>query len=361
MNLNKIIDQLVHQSLVPNTAIDQMIIDPIDATKLSFPMRTLIVASAWAAALSFIGFLMTIETAISRNGFVKDIAWGGIFLLSALAMQRKSNSMTDVKQVFIKQVSLALILTGKLFIYKYLTRNLNFTGSTTLAVCAITAVTYPFYRISIDRFLGLLAVLTSILSDFFFLMQSGHLNFTSLNYLGSIQAEWLLNIYFLLQFVGVSILLTYGKIKKDCDPLQYALVFSLILQALLFKSYVMNGTLAIGLIGLISWIAGGFKNFKQPPLFLAAIGTVALAFMAHPSLFLALLLMILGYNQHRKILTFAGALLLPIALFLSYNHLDISPLEKSYTLIASGITLLLVRPYIKNSNCSKKDLSCAQK
>jgi hypothetical protein len=217
---------------------------------------------------------------------------------------------------------------------------------------------------SIDRFLSSFALLFSILVNIFWDRD------------GSSSRELLLNGFFLFQFAGAAILLVYSKIKCDYIPLSYAFILSLCASILFLISYTkfgywrnkelinpafINIVLTCGLITLFGWVAGGIEKLKTAPLLLASICAVLLGFISAPGILLTIILMVLGYAKHDKLLIIVGALLMPIFLFLYYYNLDISLLKKSGILIGSGVVLLAGRFYLQRKIWNERGISCVQK
>ncbi|MDX5462192.1 MAG: DUF4401 domain-containing protein [Wolbachia endosymbiont of Tetragnatha montana] len=266
-----------------------------------------------------------------------------------------------IKHSFYMQLSFALMAVGKtIFVYGF-GEMLNSYWGITLALLIIVSITYHIYRMSIDRFLSSFAVLFSILINIYIIVNKDG---------GSI--DLLLNSFFLFQLASAAILLTHGKIKRDYIPISYAFVFSLCATVLYLdcaelvnsqhKELIYPGfikmALASGLIALFGWAAGSIEKLKHGPLILASIGAVILGLISNSGILLTIGLMVLGYSKHEKLLIIAGALFMPVFLFLYYYTLNISLMEKSYILIGSGIVLLAGRFYLRNKGWGT---SCAQK
>lgn len=289
------------------------------------------------------------------------IIWGMVFVAGAIGLQKIADHNDMIKHSFYMQLSFALMAVGKtIFVYGF-GEMLNSYWGITLALLIIGSITYHIYRMSIDRFLSSFAVLFSILINIYIIVNEDG---------GSI--DLLLNSFFLFQLASAAILLTHGKIKRDYIPISYAFVFSLCATVLSLdcaefvnKELIHPGfirmALASGLIVLFGWSAGGIEKLKCAPLILASIGAVILGLISSSGILLTIGLMVLGYSKHEKLLIIAGALFMPVFLFLYYYTLNISLMEKSYILIGSGIVLLAGRFYLRNKGWDKVGTSCAQK
>ena len=283
---------------------------------------------------------------------------GAVGLQEAIRLQRVAGHNDAVKHVFYRQSSLALIATGKYLFTYGIAQMLDSNWAGAWALLIITGITYPFYRIGIERFLSSFAVLLFILVNILFNTDVSETKET---------AELLLNGFFLLQFACAAILLTHGKIKRDYIPLCYAFVCSLCISVLIFvgiltsyatfslsvvfDSTFINIVLTGGLIALFGWAAGGMEKLKSEPLVMASIGAVLLGLLSAPGILLAIGLTVLGYAKHERHLMHMGILLIPFFLFFYYYNLyfnlDISLTQRSGILIGSGIVLLAGSLYLK--------------
>ena len=301
-------------------------------------------------------------------------------IASAVWLKGKAGDSHGLKYTLLMQSSLAVMIAGKLLftgaVGKTLTHYLsNYSydpWSYTLALLMITVLTYPVYRVPVDRFLFPFIVLCFLL--FNILEDSGQ------------RRILLFHGFFLLQFAMASVLLTHRKIRADYMPLAYALVFSLCVHVLILAtgelaSYVhvlllASGELASkgmtvishyfasliltgGLIALFGWAAGDMAKLKTQPLLLASTGALLLGLIAAPGMLLAIMLLVLGYARHERPLLATGVALIPVFLFLYYYQLDLSLLQKSAALAGSGALLLAGRFYLRRRGWDKAGKPCA--
>jgi uncharacterized membrane protein len=106
--------------------------------------------------------------------------------------------------------------------------------------------------------------------------------------------------------------------------------------------------LTFALILLIVWIAGNTNKLRQEPFIVALLGVIALGIVSSAGIFLSILLLILGYTKFDRLITVSGILLLPVFLFFYYYDLELTLMNKSAILIASGIILLMGYFYLKS-------------
>ncbi|WP_250296319.1 DUF4401 domain-containing protein [Wolbachia endosymbiont of Oedothorax gibbosus] len=359
-NAAHLLQQLNSKGFAIDNGLSDFIISQQKEKELPIYLRVVIGIGAFIISVCFICFL----SAASIIDFANEkglIIWGMVFVAGAIGLQKIADHNDMIKHSFYMQLSFALMVVGKtIFVYGF-GEMLNSCWGITLALLIIVSITYHIYRISIDRFLSSFAVLFSILINIYIIVNKDG---------GSI--DLLLNSFFLFQLASAAILLTHGKIKRDYIPISYAFVFSLCATVLYLdcaelvnsqhKELIYPGfikmALASGLIALFGWAAGSIEKLKHGPLILASIGAVILGLISNSGILLTIGLMVLGYSKHEKLLIIAGALFMPVFLFLYYYTLNISLMEKSYILIGSGIVLLAGRFYLRNKGWGT---SCAQK
>ncbi len=305
---------------------------------------------AIGACIAGILFIMGLYEETSTSVIVALMLVAG-----AVWLQKQARGAHWLNHIVLTQSSLAVMVAGKLWFLVAFGGTLDYylarygydpLWSNTLALLIITALTYPVYRVPVDRFLSpfmvLYATLYSILED------TGE------------YSALLFHPLFLFQFVAAAVLLMHEKMKPDYIPLAYALVFSLCMNVLflnwvaitwddteVISSWFATIILTGGLIALFGYVAGGMAKLKTAPLWLAVTGATLLGLISAPGILLAIVLIVLGYTRHERLLLATGAVLIPVFLFL-YYHLDPSLLQKSGLLVGSGALLLAARPYLRH-------------
>jgi len=362
-NAAKLVEELESKGFNSGDELSVFIIKQQQEQELPLYLRAIAGVGAFIASFCFMGFLETTDIIDFRNeeGLV---IWGLTFVASAIGLQRMAGNGNTVRHNFLIQSSFASMAVGKALFVFGIAQLIDTPWSVSLALFIITACTYFIYRMSIDRFLSSLGVLLSVLLSI------------KIDAEISGSREFIFNTFFLLQFACTAFLLTYGRIKQDYIPLAYALIFSLCICVLVLAAQIEFGSfrdkeiinlafanivLTVGLVALFSWTAGSIERLKTEPFILASIGALLLGLISAPGILLAIGLMVLGYAKHEQLLIIAGALLMPLFLWLYYYNLDISLLHKSAILIASGIILLAGRFYLSYKGWDEKGPSCVQK
>ncbi|WP_419904822.1 DUF4401 domain-containing protein [Kiloniella sp.] len=336
--------------ITSDTDLADFIIKQQQDPDLPFYLKILAGIGAFIASICFIGFLMVADI-IGFNNEFEALVWGGLFIGAALSIYRVMGTNHSLKQSFFLQTSFALIAAGKLLFIFGIAELLDGDGwGINLAALMITALTYPMYRLSIERFLSCTGVLVSVL-----------LNILWNDNLG-LSKDILYNSFFAIQLGLAAFLLINPRTRPGMAPLAQALVVSLCISVLFLSSHaefgylddrvviapvIVNILLATALIALMVWAVGGLDKLKREPILLGITGAILLGLLSVPGVILAIGLMIFGYARHDRLYTLLGALLLPVFLCLYYYNLDITLLQKSGILISSGVILLAGKFYLK--------------
>ncbi len=326
--------------------LKSFVLEQQEGKELPLYIRALVGVGAFIASLCLIA-LMAIGFDIDETeGF---LVVGLLFIALAISLIRFGGDGVTIKHSFMMQSSFALMAAGKALFVFAIVMIFESAWAGTLAILTVTVATYHVYRMSIDRFLSTYAVLFSI-----------HINVL---WIGDVPAS---KAIFFNLFVGVELLLAAiliwsAKVRRDYIPVTYALLFSLCTAASFLASraefafvmdeeviapYFTSLLFTIALSATIVWIAGGLSKLKSEAVLLGCLGAIILGVLSAPGVLLAIILMVLGYGKHEKIMIAMGALLLPLFLYHYYYNLDVSLLEKSGVLVGSGLLLLAARFYI---------------
>jgi hypothetical protein len=353
-NAERLFAEMVSKGLIDRdeqSRLETFAISRISQHELPLYMRALIGLGAIIAAFCFTGFLAAAGLIdVKQAGGL--IIWGVLFIAGAILLWVASKGQDHtVAHSFFLQTSFCLMGAGKaLFALGIATLfEPESEWGFTLGALLVTAATYHVYRLSIDRFLSVLAILVTLFS-----------NLLSLRSAGEFQAIWL-NAFFIAQLVAAALLMTHGRISRDYIPIAYALIASICIIVLYFATQSMIGywasryefspvimdiSLTVALIALIGWASGGFERLKSEALVVACLGAIGLGVVSAPGVLLSIGLMIFGYARHDRLLLVGGGLLLPVFLTFYYYNLDLTLMEKSGVLIGSGLLLLAGRAYM---------------
>lgn len=351
-----LLNSWLNAGLIPESEfipLEIFIISQQQEKELPLYMRILVGVGAFISSLSFIAFL-SISEIINFKSEAGLIFWGLAFVGLAIFLVKTSGDRNNtVSHSFLIQSSFCAMGVGKILFVIGFTVMFGRKDSgwgVTLATLLITAATYHVYRMSVDRFLSVLAVFVSLLINIV----------ADERYFGTYTGI-VLNLFFFIQIILAAILFTSGRIKRDYIPLAYAAAFSLCITVIFFaagsklgwlwqtRNYSMtfiNILLSLSLVVLIGWAAGSAEKLKTGPLMLASLGAILLGIVSAPGVILSICLMVLGYSKHENLMMMMGILLMPVFVFLYYYNLDTTLIAKSEILVASGVVLLAGRGYL---------------
>ena len=345
-----LIDTLAERGVLENAEqTAAFIVSRQQQREMPLYLRVLVGIGAFVASFCFMGFL-GVAGIISFDSSNELVFWGLMMIGVAIPLYRASYASTGtLGPSFLVQVSFFAMATGKTLFVLGVAMLLDSGWGVPIASLIVTAATYAFYRMSIDRFLSSLAVLTSL---------SANLLWNDMS--DAMQIIWV-NLFFAVQLVGVGWLMTNGRIRRAYAPIMYALLASLgFIIAMLANQHdfgqwdgqyidlwAINGMMALSLIGLMSWLAGGAARLRHQPLVLASAGALVLGAVSAPGIVLAICLLVAGYGRHDRLLLISGVVMLPVFLILFYYSLDLNLAYKSAILGASGVLLLCGRVYLQ--------------
>lgn len=322
-----------------------VIISAWQARELPVYSRVIIGVGALIAAACFIGFLHAAGLVDwqSPRGL---ILWGLALAAAAVTLDRvvRGSGRLAMKS-FAIQTSFCAMTAGKILFVLGVTDLMDDDDGwgVTGAIIIATVSTYFIYDLYADRIAWSLAAL---LAPFLTLYGGSHLDMVE---------TILLDGWFVAVLVVVAWAFTVGTPGRLMGPFAYAAATALCVATMMLPTgfqgelhsavAVVNAVLATGLVAAIAWAAGGVRKLAVPPLFLAVLGAAVLGAVSAPGILLSLLQMVLGHARYDRILLSMG-LLLPAFISHYYYMLDLSLLDKSMVLIASGLMLVAGSGYM---------------
>jgi hypothetical protein len=329
-------------------------------TELPLYLRVLAGVGAFIASLCIMGFL-SMAKLIDFSHAQETVAWGAGFIAGGVFLARQAARTAGVAlHSFVMQWSFCFVGIGKMLVTGGAMQAAsgwhNEGWSAAFALAGVTAITWPFYRMSVDRYLSSAVVLLLVLFNL-----ATDRNFGETHGL-------FLNGFLALQLCAAALIFTSGWVTRGFLPLGYALatglaatalVFSVHLHKLSYQAEAFNPAfsavlLAAALIALTGWAAGGLHRLQQEPFLIAGLGAALLGLTGAPAILLSLGFMVLGYARHDRLLMSGGALLAPVSLWFYYYSLDLTLFAKAAVLIGSGAVLLAGRGYMRLRNFDKE-------
>ena len=356
-NIAQLINKIDSKGFADKEDLSYFISSQRQETDLPFYLKIIMGIGALFTLLFFMLFLIV----SGAFDYLRIAVLGLMLIASAIGLEKLAHLNNIISHTFLTQISLVCMIAGKLCLVFEFNGFLDSSWNVALGLFFVTVVTYPIYRLWIDRFVFSFALLLSILVTILF------------NWDNDGVYTLLFNGFFLLQVAILALLLTNKRFGYNYDPLFYAIIFSLCMTVIFLafsgQIYVsdfiqfihpifVNITLTLGLICLFVWISGGVKQVKTERFLLASVGTILLGIISAPGILLTIGLIVLGYAKYNRALTAVGSTLMPMFLFLYYYNLDISLLQKSGVLISSGILLLAGRFYFNYKGWDKEAIPC---
>lgn len=300
-------------------------------------------------AMAFFLSFLVVSGLISFNSAGAVLSWGLVFLAAGLALALAGpRAEPGLRRDMLALAAFTTMAIGKVMTVMGL---IGEAGShthwvPTAAVLAVTVITYPVSGSSLDRILSPYAVGVAALVEIFGLRSFATgpgLPLTVLYGLATLIAGATLlshRVPLALRPLGIAALGVMGTIvcivALGLDAGRWAGLAAL-------DPRLIEAMLTLSLVAVIAWAAGGVDHLRRPPLAAAVAGAVLLGFAGAPGISFALLLLIVGHALHDMPVRVAGVLALPAFLVLWYYGRDMTFLEKSAALVASGAVLLAGR------------------
>ncbi len=307
-------------------------------------IRTMVGFGAWLASLLLISFVLGVSLVTTKGGFVLI---GGLCIMAALLLHYSlNNDFTD-------QAGLAMNLAGQVLLAIGITRYQSGTDVETLllTLILINVILIPFYRDRIFRFLATVFITAaSVVLLYFWEWQA------SLAFLAP-----LLSLLFLWLVMSEDHLTVKGY-DALIRPLTTGLLVGIFGITLLSTFYVLPelihdfefypqpwiSTLGFGLLLLFAEyriLRAVFGNGQVSALVAIYIMTllIILATLTAPGITLSLLVLILGTSRGNWVMTGLGIAFLATYTGAYFYGIESSLLIKSYSLIGTGLIVLMGR------------------
>jgi hypothetical protein len=297
------------------------------APSLPWFVRSLIAFGAWTGAVFFVMFLSIANLLTYESSSL--ILWGLLFIGGAVGFQFISN-------LFCRQVALAFSAAGHGMLLAGLANAFDGFGVVPFASAVLCAILYPVYREFLHRFLSTLLV--PVMATTWLIMNSQHIHAVH----GMVFMEALLT----------GAIFTVLLARPAFKAMGYAMAFALLLTQLMVLVpeemmkiiwWPSNVILTLSVLSLIYYIGRTSGSSRKEPLVLAALGALALGAVSAPGLLAAAGILALGYAIRDRELERLGLVFFPVFIFVFYYNLNITLLNKSYILAASGAVLLGIR------------------
>ena len=342
-NLDELVGRLAADGFVDDEqklALDAAASDAelaVNSASLKTPwyVQLLVGVSAWLAAIFFIGFLVVAEIVQSETS---ALIVGAILMVVALGLKYL------LKQtIFVDQVAFAVSLVGQGLLIGGIGAQFDSLLVGALAAIGLEVLLYFIYPDSLHRFVSviLLAVALMVLA-----FEREVMDLTHLYVLGAAAGAVLVWQKDLLSHDG-----RWGELLR---PLRYGLpvaLFGISLLSLFSELEIAHWWLSAAAVALVL-IYLGMRILGELDMAIqsaAGIGmVVALVVLSIPAIqtpgiLAAILVLVVGFWRNNQLLLGLAAAFLLFFLGAYYYNLDITLLNKSFVLMATGVVLLLLR------------------
>ncbi|MDI4662756.1 DUF4401 domain-containing protein [Xanthobacter autotrophicus] len=297
------------------------------------------------ATLFFLAFLFVADIISLKSGS-SLLGWGLAFLAAGIGLSLVLPRIAEgIGRSVLAQTAFTAMALGKVMSVfgVVLLAGTDTPWVPTAAIAAVTIATYPVSASSLDRVLSPYAVAASALAEIL-----GRSTFNT-------DPSLLLAAFYGMATAVAGLLILVHRVPLALRPIGIAALAAMGTIVCILASGHDAGLwanrhpldprpietiLTLSLIGTLAWVAGGVGRLAEPPLAAAAAGIVLLGLAGAPGVSFALLVLIVGHALHDVPLRVVGVLALPVFLVLWYYGRDLSFLEKSATLVGSGLLLL---------------------
>jgi uncharacterized membrane protein len=307
-------------------------------------VRALVAVSAWIASLMILAFVFESRIVLSSGG---HMLLGAMLVAAALYLRRRMG-----RALFLVQLSLALSLAGQVLLINGIGEMFRAVGATALAAIVMSVALIAFYPDKIHRFLStLVAVGAAVI-----FVYTNHITY-GLQALVAGLAGTAGHVWY------EESRLATGKIEPIIRPVGYGLItgmFFLLIPSVIppeFRARFgvdqtwLPATAALtALLILLEYrllaLHGALRNMRVAVfLFLGTTGLAVASFKA-PGIIAALAMLVIGFHRSNRHIMGISLVFLVVFLSAFYYNLDITLLNKSYILLASGAILIVLRLFL---------------
>lgn len=318
---------------------DKDLHDKQPTTGVAWYQHLLLAVGVFVAFVCFL-LLLTVSDFFNQTSLAQSV-WAVFFILTAIGFYHHVVAAQSREErtsaVFVTQASFVLIIAGQGLLLFQLPDYLNFTHlwQLTLLTALLAAVTFPLYPVVLSRVISVSAVLFLLLYALPFSMTP--VFFALLVGMVVLSFSLRLSAWRYLRYACIMVI--FLRLTLPLSASGHIVFFNSPYQEINpYPLYFPSLIIAVILCACILYLAA--KQRRYYGIWLLCITVLVLSYFLPATLFFALLLMLLGYATHDKVITGLGLLLLPYYLFEYYYNLQRSLLDKSLLLMASGSVLL---------------------
>lgn len=348
MTLREVIEKVKPGKTEADAATQALEQDRTEALEYTSPwfVRALAAASAWIASLMFLVFVYGARIITSSTG---SIAMGATLIAAAVFLRRAPMNVP-----FLVQLALALSLAGQAQLLTGIGEEMRAAGAALAAIC-LSVILIALYPDKIHRFLSTLIAIGAAVIYVYDQQIPYGLQVLAVGLAGAAGHAW----HYESSLAG-------GAGGPVFRPVAYGLVVGMFL--LLIPSGLppdlrvhvrvaqawFPATIALTLLLMLLEyrLLSLHKALGEKRLVLVVFcGTLVLApaSLKAPGIIAALFVSALGFHRGNRLIMGIAFGFLAVFLSAYYYNMNITLINKSYTLLAVGTTLLALRPLLSNA------------
>ena len=348
MTIREVIEKVTPGKALADAATQALAQERLEAGDHTSPwfVRALVAVSAWIASIMFLVFVYGARVISSSMG---SIVLGAMLIAFAVFLRRAQKN-----NLFLAQLALALSLAGQALLIVGIGEKMHTAGAA-LAAIGMSMALIVLYPDKTHRFLSTLIAINAAVIFVYDQHIPYGLQVLVVGLAGAAGHVW-----------HYESSLAAGRMAPVLRPVAYGLIAGMFL--LLIPSglppdlrmhirisqtwFPATIALAILLLLLEYRLLSFHKALREMRLSLVVFGgtlVLAMASLKAPGIIAALFVLVIGFHRGNRIITGIAFAFLAIFLSAYYYNLDITLLNKSYTLLAVGATLLAIRPLLSSA------------
>jgi uncharacterized membrane protein len=348
MTLREVIEKVKPGKTIIDAATQALEQERVEAGDHKSPwfVRALVAVSAWMASIMFLVFVYGARIISSSMG---SVVLGAVLIAFAVFLRRAQKN-----NLFLAQLALAMSLAGQALLIMGIGEKMRTAGAALTAI-GMSIALIVLYPDKTHRFLSTLIAINAAVIFVYDQHIPYGLQVLVVGLAGAAGHVW-----------HYESSLAAGRMAPVLRPVAYGMIVGMFL--LLIPSglppdlrmhvrvthtwFPVTIALAILLMLLEYRLLSFHKALGEKQLTLIVFGgalVLAVASLKAPGIIAALFVLALGFHRGNSIITSVALAFLAVFLSAYYYNLNITLLNKSYTLLAVGTVLLALRPLLSSA------------
>ena len=351
-----VLDQLVREGLLPSSddAAARTALTTLEASHMPWFLRLLIGFGAWAGAGFFLSFVLGLMALVLGKQFnTLAVGLGVLFIAGSIPLRRRMTAST-VGALFGRQLALVTSFTGQMLFVGGLGDLFDSVTLASAAVLAVSALLIATFPDRVQRFCSVAAAVGALLTICFEMRLPHGVDAIALGLIAGPLVLWRA-----LPRAWAT------DMAEIVEPAVYALMLWLF-GLLLFHTFFdiiglnpnawfrMGPAVTIGLVVALLWLVCAIFNEHGVSLgslevALACGVIVLLGYVTRttPAIVATVLATLLGFDRHARALIALAALFFIVFASFYYYSLQLTLMQKSAVLMASGAVCLAAAAFVR--------------